>query len=560
MALGRDKAGSLIVQAIMDIEKTFPAVSVEIFLADSSMGEFLRCSREFGEVIKPESKEAKAYRQNHDIQLNRDCIFHASRICRHGFMLILYRGQISVVQVSNAFDSEFENQQNSFHLDNVIERIACKGDKHELNTTMNRLLQEEASNPSFHFGQEKVVGGLIIAPLCVASEAVIGLMIIRSANNLPCALYRLREPPINALQNEEAIYMKGIENGVVQCFKNASASVGMGIMSAKVNEAIKTLKAFGVNKKVMERMSSQLDSKDVLENYMRCEGMSILLLRLTFRMIASCFPFIRQISIWKVNVGSISSHENNAFTQNNGTKRKNFIRLFNSSKSSKNFSENDEEINGENWEGNSQNYERTILSGYFISEDPNELISTDSEFDLLGLEIEQLQAKKGLSFLVSIPSFILNGHIEYKHIKGDQPSGSKINSKLVHREIVKSVELNHKAFFLSSGHFLVSVDSSSTLHEQFSNLFEGGKSISRHESDRTNDPLPKPPLPKGLRKGDNDLNLTSSAEGQGIHFFFSISAAGIGDYDGFGDIGEKTEKSLVNIFESMTTISDKLFS
>ena len=49
-------------------------------------------------------------------------------------------------------------------------------------------------------------------------------------------------------------------------------------------------------------------------------------------------------------------------------------------------------------------------------------------------------------------------------------------------------------------------------------------------------------------------------EVQGSYYFFSVLAAGVGDYDGWGDIGENTEISLLKIFECVKNVTEKLFS
>ena len=69
LAQSRDKVGNVVIQAIMDIENCFANINVEVYLYDSMSNTFNRCSREFGDVIKDESKTA--FRKEHDRQLNQ---------------------------------------------------------------------------------------------------------------------------------------------------------------------------------------------------------------------------------------------------------------------------------------------------------------------------------------------------------------------------------------------------------------------------------------------------------------------------------------------------------
>lgn len=451
-----------------------------------------------------------------------------------------------MVGVLEDFDIRNEDQQISSSLNTAIERIYHGADKREFSAVVSKLLHEEAVNPGF--GSGNISDGLIIAPLYIGDEALTGLLMIRCANKLPYVSCRYQDAQHESIKDEEVI-----ENGIIHCLRSVSSSIGMGIVNARVNEAIRTLKAFSVQNKVLEKLSVMEGSVSESNNSMTTKIVSLLLLRLLFRLTASCFPYIRQLTIWEIKLSPMSVNDNVV----KGYKQvdwKNFMDFMRPSKSPSDYYD---ENSGENTAGlknrKYQIFENNLLSGYFLSEDPIVLLRTDSESDLVDLDIEQFLSKKDISLILTTPRLVRNGGSGRY-----QNSESGLNSKLIYNEIVKSIELFHKSFHLSSGHFLVSVESESALYTQILELFNDSKSS--HISNGFVNYTEKPPLPKVSRGTPKYSSDGSVSEIEQKYYFFSLLAAGVGDHDGWGDIGEYTEKSLLEIFESLRIVSERLFT
>jgi hypothetical protein len=125
LAGARDRVGSVVVQGIMDLESFFVNVNVEIYIYDSIKNTFIQCSREVGTAIS--EKVAAPRRQGHDSILNEEFLKYSSRLCRHGFMLQLYRGKLYVAGVNDEWSSEETHQKNLVLLDSVANQLKNVG-------------------------------------------------------------------------------------------------------------------------------------------------------------------------------------------------------------------------------------------------------------------------------------------------------------------------------------------------------------------------------------------------------------------------------------------------
>jgi len=126
LAIARDKVGKVIVQGIMDLESCFNNINVEIYINDSNKNKFLKCSRELGSIISDDSSTA-TFRKGHDSVLNQEFLKYSSRLCRHGFMVQLYRGKLFVAGVNDEWASEETHQKNLVLLDTVATQLKTVG-------------------------------------------------------------------------------------------------------------------------------------------------------------------------------------------------------------------------------------------------------------------------------------------------------------------------------------------------------------------------------------------------------------------------------------------------
>ena len=273
------------------------AIANDVLIAGISEIELgLSCKVDFY-ALMPDSKsfyECPRARGNPDYNSPKanDFINLATRLCRHGIMIQLFRGKMQLVD----WDWTGVSQMALIDIDTVAEAIdTIEGDG------FVQSLKEQ--------GKIYSPNGSMIFPLLDSGEPMLAMAQVHDLDNLPYAAYRVK--PLGArrkvkagdpnakrkIKEFEEIF--GPEDGVISVLRNSAKALGGSLVAGRLNDCVKKMKNF------------EITPRTTMED----------ILRHTFTLLVLAIPAIRNISIWGVDFEKQASANKGKVAK----KRKNFI-------------------------------------------------------------------------------------------------------------------------------------------------------------------------------------------------------------------------------------------
>jgi len=349
-------------------------------------------------------------------------------------------------------------------------------DKH-MNKKLSTYVHREAANPPFSYtATGSLAGGLLVAPLLVNCEVLVGMIVLRNLNKLPHAVYRIKND--DAASKDGYHEVEGLEEGSLKSIREACEAIASGVMSSRIGDASKDLKLFSMNKKVIFHASRGVstidkgDMKDIVKNAQLSAQLnnqdfhcvSELLLRFAFRLLATTLSHLNEISIWRVDLNQdvqfVSKIESPLIEKKKGIFGKLFGLVgFDSPKKAileeieKKAKLVDDDISmlsmsmsmpaDPSLESSSissfQKPPIPIHSGYFISENPKPLVNSESELIVIEKPVDKAD---DTPFVVSPPYCF--------DLPKPEPASSSIvirdiDVNMVFNEIVRRIRGNNRS-------------------------------------------------------------------------------------------------------------------
>jgi hypothetical protein len=293
LSTSTDVAEDVSIQGVLDVEQSFKC-TVQIFYLQPD-------GKLFAEVATNSKKKNLA----DELEYSNELVNYAMKICRHGVILQIYRGVISIV------DFEWSNlsQMGVVSLESVSDSIDdVEGNKATYLTIQLSIISHTNIILSFSIGSgicKKITSlssqlapdGCYVVPLISPGEVVTGVIFMTGVDKIPHAVYNfkptLQKSTSESNRNRGFIEIKAPEDGVSSAVVSVGKYLGMGLLSARIGDALNKVK------------------KIPISAYSKEEE----LLRFSFRMIITAIPAIRELSIWgiymdkKIVVASFKSDE-----------------------------------------------------------------------------------------------------------------------------------------------------------------------------------------------------------------------------------------------------------
>jgi Ca2+-dependent lipid-binding protein len=258
-------ANDVIVHGIVEVEGGIGA-SCELYTLLPDGKTFALCSKANGD---PDITSEKA----------NDFLMLAARLCRHGFMLQYFRGQLMLCDWSWLTTSQLA----MVPLESIAEQI----DRVEGDGYVHILLD---------VAQTYAPDGGWIVPLIGDNESMIAMLYVKDLDKQPYSAYRIRRledeakrrkfeadkaaGKASAKRRKDFIECFGPEEGMVHTLRETGRGLGVALLKARMGDATKKMRQFPI--------THETTLLDILRN--------------VFRVLVVAVPTIRGISIWAVDM------------------------------------------------------------------------------------------------------------------------------------------------------------------------------------------------------------------------------------------------------------------